>query len=198
MITCAPTSFISGSIDYVLSFFAAGDWANYTHPYPAGTYYAYARSSGDGPYSMYLDQVVSGVGTVNQVTKRIGQFSGFGRSPVYNVYDWAPLTDAGRVAPATVTLNGQTTLRVTTSGNCNPNYFMLVPTSGIKVNAAPSAGNTTLTFPTQPGVNYSVFYRTNLTTGNWTLLTNVLGTGSVKSVSDPATNSSRFYKVTAP
>ena len=188
----------TGSIDYVLAFFADGDWANYTRVYPAGTFYAYCRSSGDGLYSMYLDQVVSGVGTVNQVTKRFGQFAGFGRSPVYGTYDWAPLTDNGRVAPALVTLTGQTTLRVTTTGNCNPNYFMLVPTSGIQVNAAPSAGNTVLTFPTQPGVNYSVFYRTNLTAGNWTLLTSVLGTGGVKSVTDPATNSSRFYKVTAP
>ena len=75
---------------------------------------------------------------------------------------------------------------------------MLVPATGITLQATSSAGNTVLSFPSQAGVNYRVFYRTDLTAGNWTLLTTVLGNGAVKSVSDPATGSSRFYKVTAP
>jgi hypothetical protein len=147
---------------------------------------------------MYLDQVVSGAGTVNQVTQRLGHFGGVGRSPVYITYDWVPLTDDGLAAPAVVKLNGVTTLRLTTAGNCNPNYFMFVPASGIILTATPSAGNTILSFPSQAGVAYRVFYRTNLTAGNWTLLTTVVSTGAVTSVSDPATGTSRFYKVTAP
>jgi hypothetical protein len=185
-----------GAVDYVLVFFAATDWANYTRDYPAGTYFAYIRTSGDGPFSMYLDQVVSGAGTTNQVTTRLGQFAGVGKN--YTTYDWAPLTDAGLAAPAVVKLNGITTLRLTTAGNCNPNYFMLVPTSGITLTAKPSAGNTLLAFPSQTGVAYRVFYRTNLTVGNWALLTTVVGTGAVTSVSDLSTGSSRFYKVSAP
>jgi hypothetical protein len=43
-----------------------------------------------------------------------------------------------------------------------------------------------------------VFYRTNVASGNWTTLTNVLGTGAIRSVSDSRTGTSRFYKVTAP
>ena len=185
-----------GGIDYVLTFFAANDWANYTRVYPAGTFYAYIRSSGDGPFSLYLDQVVSGAGTINQVTRRLGHFGGVGKD--YITYDWVPLTDDGLAAPAVVTLNGQGTLRVSTGGNCNPNFVMLVPTSGIKVTAASSGPNTVLSFPSQAGVSYRVFYRTNLTAGNWTMLTNVLGSGAMKSVSDPSTRTSRFYKVTAP
>ena len=46
-----------------------------------------------------------------------------------------PLTDDGLAAPAVVKLNGVTTLRLTTAGNCNPNYFMLVPASGITLTA---------------------------------------------------------------
>ena len=187
-----------GSIDYVLAFFAANDWANYTRVYPAGNYYVYIRSSGDQAYSMYLDQVISGATTTLQATKRLGQFGGFGRSPVYAVYDWVPLTDDGLAAPAVVTLNGLATLRLTTAGDCNPNYVMLVPTSGIKVKATSSGNNTVLSFPGQAGVNYRVFYRTNLTAGNWTILTNVLGSGAISSVSDSRTGASRFYKVTAP
>ena len=191
------TSFY-GSQDFVLVFFAGTDWANYTREYPTGSFYVYIRSSGDGPFSMYLDQVVSGAGTVNQVTKRLGHFGGFGRSPVYITYDWVPLTDNGLAAPAIVKLNGLTTLRLTTNGNCNPNYFMFVPASGISLKATPSAGSNVLSFPSQTGVNYRVFYRTNLTTGNWNILTNVPGNGGVKSVSVPSTGTSRFYKVTAP
>ncbi len=187
-----------GAQDLVLVFFAANDWANYTRQYATGSYNVYIRSSGDGPFSMYLDQVVSGAGTVNQVTKRLGHFGGFGKSPVYNTYDWAPLTDDGLAAPAIVKLNGVSTLRLTTSGNCNPNFFMLVPATGISLTAARSGSNVALSFPTQNGVNYRVFYRTNLTTGTWNLLGAVLGNGATTSVNDPAVGNSRFYKVTAP
>ena len=43
-----------------------------------------------------------------------------------------------------------------------------------------------------------MFYRDALTTGNWTLLTTVLGDGTVKPVSDTPTEDQRFYKVVAP
>jgi hypothetical protein len=145
---------------------------------------------------MYLDQVVSGAGTVNQVTKRLGHFGGVGKD--YITYDWVPLTDDSLAAPAVVKLNGVTTLRLTTAGNCNPNYFMFVPASGITLTATPSAGNTVLSFPSQAGVAYRVFSRSSLTAGNWTLLTTVVGTGAITTVNDPATGTSRFYKVTAP
>jgi hypothetical protein len=187
-----------GAQDFVLVFFADTDWANYTRQYPTGSFFAYIRSSGDGPFSMYLDQVVSGTGTVSQVTRRLGQFGGFGKAPAYASYDWVPLTDDGLASPAVVTLGGTNTLRLTTGGNCNPNYFMLVPTAGINLTAALSPGNTLLSFPSQAGVNYRVFYRTNLNAGSWALLTTALGTGAVISVSDPATGPSRFYKITAP
>ena len=185
-----------GGQDFVLVFFAANDWANYTRVYPAGSYYAYIRTSGGGPFSMYLDQVVSGVGTLNQGTTRLGTFSGIGKD--YNTFAWVPLTDNGLSAPSVVTLNGQTTLRLTTAGDCNPNFFMLVPAAGIRVRATFSGGNTLISFPSQTGVNYRVFYRTNLASGSWTLLSSVTGNGSTVSVTDPTPAAGRFYKVTAP
>jgi len=109
-----------------------------------------------------------------------------------------PLTDEGLAAPAVVKLNGVTTLRLTTAGNCNPNYFMLVPAAGITLTAARSGGNVILSFPSLASVNYRIFYRTNLLNGPWTLLTTAVGNGAVKSVSDPATASQRFYRVSAP
>ena len=88
--------------------------------------------------------------------------------------------------------------RLATDGNCNPNFFMLVPAGGITLTATQSAGQIALSFPTQAGASYRVFYRTDLSSGNWTLLTTVLGNGAVKSVNDPVAGTNRFYKVTAP
>jgi hypothetical protein len=184
-----------GAIDYVLTFFAGGDWANYTRNYPAGSYYVYGRFSGGGPFTMYLDKVTSGAGTVNQVTSRLGQWSAVGKD--YVTFDWVPLTDSGQV-PVAIRLNGLSTLRITTAGFCNPNFIMLVPATGISLTASQSGNNIVISFPTQAGANYRVFYRNDLVAGNWVLLTSVLGNGSVKSVTDPSTGSRRFYKVESP
>lgn len=116
----------------------------------------------------------------------------------YSAYDWVPLTDEGLAAPVLVKLNGLATLRIATTGNSNPNYFMLVPASGINLTAGRSGSNVVISFPTQAGVIYRVFYRDNLAAGNWSLLTTVVGDGTVKTASDPATSAGRFYKVTAP
>ena len=181
--------------DYYLYWFGGPDWANYTRVYPTGNFYVYARSAGAGANSMYLDQVVSGAGTTNQVTKRLGQFGAVNNA----TFAWVPLTDDGLVAPVVVNVGGTNTLRIsTTTGNCYPNYFMLVPATGIRLSAARAGSNVSISFPTQTNATYRVFYRADLTTGNWILLTTVLGNGSVKSVNDPLTGSQRFYKVTSP
>ena len=75
---------------------------------------------------------------------------------------------------------------------------MLVPTAGITLKAARSGTNVVLSFPSQTGVNYRLFYRTNLTVGNWAFLTTALGNGALKSVNDPSAGPTRFYKVVAP
>jgi hypothetical protein len=191
------TAFVNfGAVDYVLTFFAGTDWANYTRAYPAGSYYVYGRFSGGGPFTMHLDQVISGAGTASQTTRRLGHWNAVGQD--YITYAWVPLTDDGFAAPTVVRLNGVSTLRVTTDGFCNPNYVMLVPASGIQVTVARSGANIALSFPTVAGATYQVFYRTNLTTANWTLWTSVFGDGTVKSVNEPATATQRFYKVVAP
>jgi hypothetical protein len=188
-----------GGIDLQLDWFGIGDWANYTGVYPTGNFYVYVRSAGllGNSYSMYLDQVVSGAGTTNQVTKRLGHWGALGRGQ--QTYAWVPLTDDGLVAPVAVKLGGTNTLRITTTtGLCYPNYFMLVPASGITLSAARSGSNVSISFPTQAGAAYRVFFRADLTSGNWILLATVPGDGTVKSVSEPTTGSQRFYKVTSP
>jgi len=188
-----------GGFDYQLDWFGAGDWANYTRDYPTGHFYVYVRSAGilGTSYTMYLDQVVSGAGTTNQATKRLGVWNAVGRGQ--QIYDWVQLTDEGLSAPVAVRLGCTNTLRITTpTGLCYPNYFMLVPASGLTLSAVRSGNNGRLSFQTQTGAAYRVFYRTDLSGGNWTLLTNVLGDGTVKFVTDPANDGQRFYKVTSP
>jgi hypothetical protein len=182
-------------IDYHLVFFGLNDWANYTRAYPAGSFYVYGRFAGSGECSMYLDQVISGAGTTNQVTKRLGHFHNFARG--FQTHDWVPLTDDGLAAPVVVKLGGVGTLRLS-SGTFNANYLMFVPAGGISLKAARSGNNTVISFPTQQGVVYRVFYRTDIASGNWTLLTTLLGDGSVKSASDSSTDRQRFYKVVSP
>jgi hypothetical protein len=157
------------------------------------------RSSGLSGYhySMSLDQVVDGAGTTNQVTQQLGQWNAVGNGA--QSYGWVPLTDNGLAAPAAVKLGGLGTLRLSTAtGDCYPNYFMLVPAAGINLSAAMAGSNVAISFPTQTGVIYRVFYRETLTDGAWTLLATVFGDGTVKSVSDPGTASQRFYEVTSP
>jgi len=182
--------------DYDLTWFGNGDWANYTRVYPTGSFYVYGRFSGSGSYSMDLEQVVSGAGTTNQVTKRLGRWGALGTG--YHIYAWVPLTDDGLAAPVVVKLGGLSTLRLATTGNTNPNYFMLVPAAGITLTATHSGANTVISFPTQAGATYRTFYREQLTTGNWTLLNTLLGDGTTKSVSDPSTAKQRFYKIVSP
>jgi hypothetical protein len=182
--------------DYDLTWFGNGDWANYTRVYPSGSYYVYGRFSGLGSYAMDLNQVASGAGTTNQVTKRLGRWGALGRG--YRVYDWVLLTDDTLSVPVVVNVSGQNTLRIATTGNTNPNYFMLVPASGITLSAARSNGRNVLSFPTQAGVPYRVFYSNDLGLGNWTLLSTILGDGTSKSITDASSAAVRFYKVVAP
>ncbi|HEV2395151.1 MAG TPA: hypothetical protein VG146_22600 [Verrucomicrobiae bacterium] len=186
-----------GAFDYHLAWFGIGDWANYTRDYPAGTFYIYARSAGLGPYSMDLAQVLRGAGTTNQVTSHLGRWGAVGQGN--QTHTWVMLTDDGLAAPALVSLNGATTLRLSTStGLCYPNYFMLVPASGVSLSAKVSGSSVLVSVPTLAGVTYRVFYRNDLSSGNWTLLTTLLGDGTVKSITDSSTAAQRFYKVVTP
>ena len=115
--------------DYATGWFNTGEWINYTRSFPAGTYNVYGRlaNGSGGSANAYLDKVVSGQGTANQTTARLGIFSFQARG--WSSYDYVPLRDQfGNLA--SVTLNGQTTLRLTSGpqgGGVNVNFLFLVP-----------------------------------------------------------------------
>jgi hypothetical protein len=186
-----------GATDYHLAWFGAGDWANYTRVYPTNQFHLYARSGGFGPYTMELAEVIGGAGTTSQTTRLLGHWSAVGRDN--QTHEWVPLVAAGSDLPVIVNLGGEATLRLATStGNCHPSYFMLVPVAGVSLTATIVGDEVLISFPTLAGLNYRILYRDDLATGEWMLLESVAGDGSVASVADPITAATRFYKLLAP
>jgi len=79
--------------------------------------------------------------------------------------------------------------------------FLLSPAaapSAFSLTITCSGTNVVLQFPTETGFNYDVRSKTSLTDTNWELLIRIPGTGSTQSVTDPATNTTRFYRVMVP
>ncbi|HEY4417662.1 MAG TPA: hypothetical protein VGO57_18365 [Verrucomicrobiae bacterium] len=123
----------SGYTDYNIGFNDGGNWANYTHTYPAGTYNVYMRSAnpntppGTQANAATLSLVTGGWNTTSQTTTQIGSFQ-VPYSGGWHTFAWAPLMDAnGNLAR--ITLNGSTnTLRASVAaGNYNVNFYALVP-----------------------------------------------------------------------
>jgi hypothetical protein len=61
--------------------------------------------------------------------------------------------------------------------------------------AVASNNTVNLSFPSVSGHDYNIQYKTNLTDAVWQTLTTVSGTGTNVLVPDPATQSSRFYRL---
>jgi len=180
--------------DWDVGNFNGGDWANYTRSYPAGKYYVYGRLAG---YSgnVTLSQVTAGQGTTSQTLKTLGTCNTSVANQGWQTWNWCPLLNNG--VPVVVTLGGVETLRVTSGGNVNANYFMLVPVKSISLSAVKSGSNVALSFTTTLGSSYRVWEQTSLG-GAWTLLQTVAGNGAVKTVNIPASGSQGYLKVTSP
>ncbi len=117
----------SGLVDYDVGWFDSGEWNNYTRTYPAGSYNLYLRgangSGGAGVETMSL--VTSGVGSTNQTTTALGTFTQPATGGWQN-YVWSPLRDAGGNL-VKFTGGAVKTLRLTSGGALNANFFALFP-----------------------------------------------------------------------
>jgi len=181
-----------------VNFWATNGWINYTRTFPAGNYYLYARlSAGNGAFNLQCAKVTSGAGTTTQTTSYVGTFTGSGTS--FNTWQYVPLvnTNISSTVPVAVSLAGLTTLQLTGDFNEDVNFFALVPIiTPVQISASISGPNIVLSFPTQNGVTYSVYYKNDLSDPTWSFLTSVSGDGSVKSVNDPKNLAHRFYRLT--
>ncbi len=96
--------------------------------------------------------------------------------------------------PGTAWVRTQITYALSGSGSVYvDNLDLMLKSPPAKATA--SGSNILISFPTLYGPTYQVLYKTNLTDASWTLLTPVVGDGTVKSVSDAANSKTRFYTV---
>jgi hypothetical protein len=188
--------------DYSMGYFSDGAWANYTRHYPAGSYNVYGRlaSGGATASEATLCEVTSGWGTATQTTNVLGTFN----IPTtgWESYTYVPLRD-GSGNLVSLTFNGSTnTLQLNRPGtvgdglfpDVNANFLMLVPL--FTASASHVGANIVISFPTVSGFGYQVQYKTHLTDASWTSLGSpVAGNNAVESVNDPASGSTRFYRV---
>jgi hypothetical protein len=181
-------------LDYKIGWFDAGEWANHTRTYPKGNFNVYARLAGGNPgtVTLTLSKVTAGSGTTEQTTSDLGTFSFVGRG--WQTYDWVPLKNGDQMT--TVTLDGLTTLRITTGGGIDPNFLMLVPASvSTSMTIQKSGANVSISFPTLNGSSYGLKYKTSLGDAAWQPLSTVTGDGATKTVTDPASGLQRFYRI---
>jgi hypothetical protein len=176
-------------------------WINYTHTFPTGNFYVYARlnAGGTAPINFQCAQVTSGAGTSTQTTNVLGYFQATGNN--YGGWKYAQLFTASTnsTTPVLVSLSGVQTLQVTGDGLERVNFFMLVPAVAASVSITPSInGNQIqLSFPTQSGYTYTMYYKDNLDDATWTQLgSGVPGNGLTQQVFDSLAHNHRFYRLT--
>jgi hypothetical protein len=144
-----------------------------------------------------LAQVTSGAGTSTQTTNVLGYFQAVGNG--YASYQYAPLTNSS--GPVVLNLGGVETLQVSGDGFEHVNYFMLASAlpNAVPINATISGGNVNLSFLTQSGYTYTIYYKTNLSDTAWTQLTGggnpVTGNGLTQTITDNPNQGHRFYRL---
>jgi len=197
----AQTTFSDPNIaDVNIGYWTTGSWLNYTRTYPTGSFRIYGRlAGGGGPFSgTTLAVVTNGVGTSTQQTNILGAFSD-PNAAGWQTWHWVELLDANG-NPVIATLGGVTTLQITSGGNVNANYYMLVPAAApLSVTASLNAGQPVISFATENGFGYTLLYKNNLTDPAWSILSSVNGDGTVKHVTDTTATGAarRFYRVEA-
>jgi hypothetical protein len=145
--------YISGSTnDYDVGWTGAGNWANYTRNYPAGSYHVWARASGNNnpgvTNGVSLSWVTGGLGTATQTTNLIGLFN-FPYTGGYQTYSFTPLVDANSNLVTLTATGAQSTLQMyENAGGYNLNFFMLVPVQVVHptLSVSQSGGNVTISW----------------------------------------------------
>jgi Concanavalin A-like lectin/glucanases superfamily len=182
--------------DYDINFWATNGWINYTRTFPTGNFYLYGRLSAATAFNLQCSVVTNGWGTATQQTQYLGTFTGVNTN--FANWQYVPMVNTNTGLPVIVSLGGTNTFQMTGDYKENANFFELVPAvQSVNLTAALVGGNIKLSFPTQNGGTYTIFYKINLTDPTWTQLgAQVTGNGSTMSVMDTTVGSSRFYRLT--
>jgi hypothetical protein len=181
--------------DFTIGYIRTGDFMNYTHDYPAGTYNVYARMAGGaGPTVVALSNLVSGT--------LLGNFQFAGND--WGAYQYVPLVDVnGNPLPLTFDGSKQTLNVTLVSGGDNMNFFMLVPAQSGQpllsdispTNGTQFATGNTFSFTATPAASTTINNGgIHLTLNGADVTTSLVISGSsAKSVSFPLLSPNSFY-----
>jgi len=111
-------------VPHMLGNWSSAEWQNYTKTFPSGLFNVYARASTASGATIKFDQVISGRGSSSQTTSPLGTFTFSGTSS--SAFGWVPLRD-GLGNLAILNLAGVNTVRATTGGGANLDFFLFVP-----------------------------------------------------------------------
>jgi hypothetical protein len=114
-----------GVVDHVVGNWATAEWQNYTKTFPAGQYNIYGRLSSSAAATITFAQVTSGQGTSSQTLTNIGSFN-FNSGGI-GTYAYVPLKDSLGNLVVVTNLAGVSTVRITSGGGANANFYMLIP-----------------------------------------------------------------------
>ncbi len=108
-------------VSHQIGNWSSAEWQNYTKTFPSGSYNVWARVTTSSGSTIVFSQVTSDPTQPNQTTTVLGSFTYTGNG----TYQWVPLRHGGTLA--TVNLAGVNTVRATSGGGANANFYMLVP-----------------------------------------------------------------------
>lgn len=117
----------TGFTDYDVGWYDNGDWNNYTRTIPTGQFNVIMRAANGttGNGGVALSKVTAGQGTTTQTTTNLGTFT-IPATGGWQTYAWVPLRDSGGNLVKLTGSGTQQTLRATSAGGNNANYYMLV------------------------------------------------------------------------
>jgi hypothetical protein len=136
-----------GVVDHIVGNWASAEWQNYTKTFPAGQYNIYGRLSSSSLATITLAQVLSGAGTSSQTLTNLGTFN-FNTGSA-GTYAYVPLRDNVGNLLVVTNLAGVNTLRLTSGGSANANFYMLIPANtNLPIISGASPDGTVLFQPT--------------------------------------------------
>lgn len=114
------------NFDFDVGWTANGDWGNYTHAYPPGTYVVFVRASGGNGPVTDAGQLSIVAGTASSTNTAPFSYNVKGRG--WGSYDFMPLIDANN-NPVQITFDGSvcTLQELQVNNDDNLNFFMLMP-----------------------------------------------------------------------
>lgn len=197
-----------GLPDYQVHHTEGGEWLNYTRNFAAGRYHVYLRLSSYSTQAVLFDEVTGDRTLPGQVTAPIGRFLVTNTGHIATYRYFRLVDNLGN--PLALDWSGEKTFRLTMGGPqqdytryaLQMNYLMFVPVStahGPVILINPNrAGNTfSVSFASETGATYTLQFKNTLTEPWTDTASSVGGDGTIKTLTDASSETSRFYRVSA-